>query len=185
MADSCKLTPEAFFHGAFYFAVRRFFGYFAAFVVLSFAAGDGDLEFDDAVFGVQLEGDEGFAFLLALADEAVYLFSVQQELAVAGGELALLPGVGVGRDVRTYQEDLAVPDARVALLEVGPALPDGLYLRSRQLDAGLVGFLDVEVVQCLLVTREIRHKCFTTLSSARCMSGRTSSNSTRTLSPTL
>src|SRR5829696_5885165 len=90
------LAAEAFLHGSFDLAVGCFLGYFAAFVVLAFAAGDGYLEFDDAVLGVEHEGDKGFAFLLALADEAVYFFSVQEELAVAGGELAFFPGVGVG-----------------------------------------------------------------------------------------
>src|SRR5215217_2713019 len=179
------LAAEAFLHSAFDFAIGGSLGYFATLVVLALAAGDGDLELDDAVFGVELQGDEGFPFLLALADEAVDLFSVQEELAVAGGELAFLPGVRVGRDMGPDQEDFPVPDPRVALLEVGPALPDGFYLWSGKLDARLVGLLDVEVVQHLLVAREIRHRCFTTLSSARCISGRTSSNSTRTLSPTL
>src|SRR4028118_2010605 len=60
------------------------------------------------------------------------------------------------------------------------------------MDAGLVGFLYAEVVQRLLVLREdpawttvLAHSLFTTLNSARCISGKTSSSSTRTLSPTL
>src|ERR671911_627497 len=106
-----KLAPKAFLYGSFYLAVGGLLGNLAAFVVLAFAAGDGDLEFDDAVFGVELQGDERFALLLALAHEAVYLFSVQEELAVASGELAFLPGVGVGRDVRPDKEQLTVPYA--------------------------------------------------------------------------
>src|SRR3712207_7045231 len=39
-------------------------------------------------------------------------------------------------------------------------------------------------VEGLPVARVVPHRRFTTLSSARCMSGRTSSNSTRTRSPT-
>src|SRR5215207_8839005 len=176
---------EALFHGAFDLAVCRLFGDLTALVVLTLAACDGELELDDAVLGVELEWDEGLTLLLALADEAVDLLPVQQKLAVAGGELSFLSGVRVRRDVRPDQEDFAVPHPGIALLEVGPALPDGLYLGPRQLDAGFIGLLDGKVVEGLLVSREVCHNRFTTLSSARCMSGRTSSNSTRTPSPTL
>src|SRR5215217_19757 len=176
---------EALFHGAFDLAVCRLFGDLTALVVLTLAACDGELELDDAVLGVELEWDEGLTLLLALADEAVDLLPVQQQLAVAGGELSFLSGIRVRRDVRPDQEDFAVPHPGIALLEVGPALPDGLYLGPRQLDASFIGLLDGKVVDGLLVSREVCHNRFTTLSSARCMSGRTSSNSTRTLSPTL
>src|SRR5215213_4865153 len=179
------LTPEALFHGAFYFAICRLPGDLTPLVVLPLAACDGDLELNVTVLGVELEGDEGLPFLLALADEAIDLFPVQQQFAVAGWELPFMPGVRVGRDVRPDQEHLPVPYPGVALLEVGPTLPDGLHLWPCQLDAGLVGLLDGKVVEGFLVTREVCHNRFTTLNSARCMSGSTSSNSTRTLSPTL
>src|SRR5215218_3835190 len=156
------LAAEALFHGAFDFAVCRLFGDLTPLVVLSLAACHGDLELDDAVLGVELEGDEGLPILLALADEAVDLFSVQEQLAVSGRELPFLPGVRVGRDVRPDQEHFPVPYPRVALLEVGPALPDGLYLGARQLYAGLVRLLYGEVVQRFLVASEVCHKCFTT-----------------------
>src|SRR5215218_3406655 len=181
---ACYLA-EAFFHGAFYFAVCGFFGDLAPFVVLPLAADHGDLEFDDAVLGVEFEGDEGLALLLALADEAVDLFAVQKQLAVARGELTFLPGVRVGGDVGPDQEHLPVPHPGVALFQVGATFPNGLHFWSRQLDAGLVGLLDRKVVKGLSVAREVCHSRFTILSSARCMSGSTSSNSTRTLSPTL
>src|SRR5215203_1342317 len=179
------LATEALFHGAFDLAVCRLLGDLPPLVVLSLAACDGDLELDDAVLGVELEWDEGLPLLLALADEAVDLFPVQEQLAVARGELPFLPGVRVRGDVSPDQEDFAVSYAGVALLEVGPAFPDGLYLGACQLDAGLVGLLDREVMEGFLVASEVRHNRFTTLNSVLCMSGRTSSNSTRTLSPTL
>src|ERR671914_659477 len=179
------LAAQPLLHGAFDLAVGRLFGYLTPLVVLALAACDGDLELDFAVLGVELEGDKGLPFLLALADEAVDLLSVQQQLAVAGGELPFLSGVRVRRDVRPDQEDFAVPHPGIALLEVGPALPDGLYLGPCQLDAGFIGLLYGKVVEGFLVSREVCHSRFTTLSSARCMSGSTSSNSTRILSPTL
>src|ERR687898_1969167 len=132
------LTAEALFHGAFDLAVCCLLGDLTPLVVLTLAACDGDLELDEAEFGVELEGDEGLPLLLALADEAVDLLPVQQQLAVAGGELPLLPGVRVRRDVRPDQEDFAVPHPGVALLEVGPTLPYGLHFGPRQLDADLV-----------------------------------------------
>src|SRR5918997_3435274 len=179
------LAAQSLFHGAFDLAVCRLFGDLTPLVVLTLAACDGDLELDYAVLGVELEGDEGLPFLLALADEAVDLLSVQQQLAVAGGELPFLPGVRVRRDVRPDQEYFTVPHPGIALLEVGLTLPYGLHFGSCQLNTGLVSLFDGKVVEGLLVSCEVCHNRFTTLSSARCMSGSTSSNSTRTLSPTL
>src|SRR5215203_5049681 len=89
------LAPEALFHGAFDLAVCRLFGDLTPLVVLTLAACDGDLELDDAVLGVEFEGDEGLPLFLALAGEAVDLLPVQQQLAVAGGELPFLSGVRV------------------------------------------------------------------------------------------
>src|SRR5215210_876528 len=117
------LAPKAFLHGAFYFAVCGLFGDLAPLVVLPLAACDGDLELYDAVLGVEFEGDEGLALLLALTDEAVDLFAVQEQLAISGGKLAFLSGVRIGRDVRTDQERLPVPHPGVALFEVGATLP--------------------------------------------------------------
>src|SRR5215218_6927946 len=136
------LAAEALFHGAFDLAVCRFLGDLTPLVVLLLAACDGDLELDEAAFGEELEGDKGLPFLLALADEAVDLLPVQQQLAVAGGELPFLSGVRVRRDVRPYQEHFAVPHPGIALLKVGPALPDGLYFGPCQLNAGFIGLLD-------------------------------------------
>src|SRR5688572_7658576 len=89
------LASEALFHGAFDLAVSRLFGDLTPLVVLSLAACYGDLELDDAVLGVELEGDEGLSLLLALTNEAVDLLSVQQQLAVARGGLPFLPGIRV------------------------------------------------------------------------------------------
>src|SRR5919112_3357453 len=149
------LAAQSLFHGAFDLAVCRLFGDLTPLVVLTLAACDGDLELDDAVLGVELEGAERLPLLLALADEAVDLFSLQQQLAVAGGELPLLPGVRVRRDVSPDQEDFAVPHPGVALLEVGPTLPYGLHFGPRQLDADLISLLDGKVVKGLLVSRKV------------------------------
>src|SRR4051794_12403750 len=168
-----RLASEALFHGAFDLAFCRLFGDLAAFVVLLFAAGDGDLELYVAVLGVQPQGDERLAFLLGLAGKTVDLLAVQQELAVAGRELLAVGGVLVRGDVGADEEVLPVPYSRVALLEVSPSGSDGLNLGTGQLDTGFVGLLDGEVVQRLFVLREDStiHNRFTTLNSARCISG--------------
>src|ERR671915_363389 len=164
------LAAEALFHGAFDLAVCRLFDDLTTLVVLTLAACNGDLELDDSVLGIELQGDESLPLFLALADEAVDLLSVQQQLAVAGGELPFLSGVRVRRDVRPDQEDFAVPHPGIALLEVGLTLPYGLHFGSCQLNTGLVSLFDGKVVEGLLVSREVCHNRFTTLSSARCMS---------------
>jgi hypothetical protein len=178
-------APEALFHGALHLALGGTAGDLAALVVLALAAGDGKLELDVAVPVVEPEWDEGLAVLLALACEAGDLATVQQQLAVAGGVLGDVGGVPVGRDVGAEEEDLPVAHPRVALLQVRPARAHGLDFGAGKRDARLVGLIDVEVVKGFPVAREVRHRRFTTLSSARCMSGRTSSSSTRILSPTL
>src|SRR5919112_5761379 len=91
------LAAQSLFHGAFDLAVCRLFGDLTALVVLTLAACDGELELDDAVLGVELEWDEGLTLLLALADEAVDLLPVQQQLCDGGGVVPFLPGVRVKR----------------------------------------------------------------------------------------
>src|SRR5215216_6028388 len=180
-----RLATEALFHGALHLALGGFARDLKPLVVLSLAAGDGEFELYVAVSGVELQGDQGLAVLLALSGETGYLPSVQEELAVAGRVLGYVRGVLVGGDVGADEERLPVPYPHVALLEVRPAGAHGLDLRAGERDAGLVGLLYVEIVEGFPVSREVRHGRFTTLSSARCMSGRISSNSTRTRSPTL
>src|ERR687886_391834 len=108
-------VPEALFHGAFDLTLGGPAGNLTALVVLPFAAGDGDLELYVAVFGVEPQGDERRALLLALTDEPGDLLFVQEELAVAGGELLTVGGVGVRGDMGADEENLSVPDTRVAL----------------------------------------------------------------------
>src|SRR3712207_3324469 len=185
IGERAALATEAFLHGALHLALGGFAGDLSPLVVLPLAARDGELELDVTVLGVEPEGDEGLPVFLALAGEAGYLTFVEEELAVAGRVLGDVRSVLVGGDVRPYEEYLPVPHPRVALPEVSPAVPNRLHLWAGQRDAGLVGLLDVEVVEGLLVAREVRHRRFTTLSSARCISGRTSRSSTRIRSPTL
>src|SRR5215208_2168090 len=178
-------AAEALLHGALHLALGGTAGEAAPPAVLLLAACDRELELYVPLPVVEPQGDEGLAVLLALAGEAGDLAAVQQQLAVARWVLGDVGGVPVGRYVSAQEEDLPVAHPRVALFQVRPARAHGLHLGAGQRDAGLVGLLDVEVVEGFPVAREVRHRRFTTLSSARCMSGRTSSSSTRTLSPTL
>src|SRR5918997_3097766 len=180
-----RLAPHALLDGALHLALGCLAGDLAPLVVLLLSAGDGELELYVAFLGVEPQGDKGLPVLLALARAAGYLLPVQEELAVASRILGYVGSVSVRGDVGTEEEDLSIANPRVALPEVGSACAHGLDLGAGQSDAGLVGLLYVEVVESLSVACEVRHSRFTTRSSARCMSGRTSSSSTRTRSPTL
>ena len=95
-----ELDSLALFQGSLYLAVGRLFSDLPPFVVLSLAARDGDLKLYVVVSGVEFQRDQGLSLFLVLAGETGDLPPVEQQLAVAGGELFRVRGVRVRRDVR-------------------------------------------------------------------------------------
>ena len=54
-------------------------------------------------------------------------------------------------------EDLAIPDDCIAVLEIGPARPQGLYFRPLQSQTGLIGLMDKEIMTCLAILASNLH----------------------------
>ena len=98
-------------HGAFHFALAFAVLYGVAFVVLGLALGQCDVALDLARFPMQVDGHQGVALLLDLADQPFDLFFVQQQLARAGGFGVDVGGCGFQRvDQAANDEQLTVAD---------------------------------------------------------------------------
>ena len=99
-----------------------------AFVVLALAFGQGQGDFDLVAAKIDAQGDEGVALFVNLAVEALDLVLVQEEFADAKGVVVAVVGKGVFADVHLVDEDLAVFDAGVGVLDVHAAKAHGLDL---------------------------------------------------------
>ena len=110
------------FEGALDVALGVAFGDGGAFVVLFFAEGYGDFDFDFAFFEIDFGGNEGGAVGFAFADKGRDFFFVEKEFARSGRVVVLeVAGVDVGRNVgigevefRSFGGDEAVFDADVS-----------------------------------------------------------------------
>jgi len=121
------------------------FGFFVAFagafggalVPVLFALGEGYLALDASVFEVELDRDEGEAFLAGEGLELFDLFFVEEELARA--EALVVHGVAVreGADVGVEEEALAVFEEAVGVFEVGFAFADRFNFSPAEGDATL------------------------------------------------
>jgi hypothetical protein len=79
---------------------------------------------------------------------------VEKELAVAEGVVVEDIGRLVGADVALDEEDLAVFDLGVALLQADPAVPDGFDLAALKGQAGLELFQDFIIMGYVLVNSD-------------------------------
>ena len=103
---------------------------------------DADLHLDLPVLEIHPERDQGKPPLLGLSVEPPDLPLVQEELADAKRVMILPVAVRVGADVEVVEEELVVLDQGVAVLEVGPAVPEGLHLGPHEGDPRLIGLVD-------------------------------------------
>ena len=135
------------------FAVALLFLEGGALVVLAFAAGEAQLNLGAPVFlKVNLEGYQGKAFFVELANQLADLAPVQEELAHPQGIVGVVGGEGVHRDMHVVHHHLAASvDLHIAVPEVGLAGAERLDLRTGEDHAGLVGGIDMVIVQGLLV----------------------------------
>ena len=116
--------------------------------MLLLALGEADLELDATAFVVKVEGNKGVAALLDLADQALDLLGVKQQLAGA-------PGIGdemgrdrgQGTDVRTDEEDFGAAHGYIALRDLGPPCADRFDLPAVERKARLVALFDEIIVE--------------------------------------
>ena len=137
--------------GPLHFALGVALGDGVPLVIGLFALAQAQLHLHTAVLEIQAQGDQGIAVLLLQIVELADLPLVHQQplgpVRVLVEDVALL----IGGDVHAVGVDLAVLGHAVGILQVHPALPDGLDLRSGQLDARLVSVLHEIVVVGLAV----------------------------------
>src|SRR5205085_6132963 len=92
--------------------------------------------------------------LRRLADQALDLRALQQELPHPLRIVAALLPLLVRRDVQVLEPHLAVADSRERLRERGPARAEGLHLRTGQDDAGLQPLEDLVVEAGAAIRRD-------------------------------
>src|SRR6266511_4280871 len=116
-----------------------------ALVVGALAPCDCQLDLDELLLEVQPQRHQREPALGDPPGELVDLLAVEQELAGPGGLVPVVAGVRVRRDLHV-QDDLAVLDHGVGILERGATLAQGLHLAAAQRDASLEGVKDLVVV---------------------------------------
>ncbi|MNV74971.1 hypothetical protein D3C71_1682290 [compost metagenome] len=120
--------------------------------MLALALGQRDLGLDQAVLPVQVQRHQGVALLLDLADQALDLFLVQQQLLGACGVGAHVGRSGAQRiDLAADKVQLAVLDDHVAVGQLDLAFAQGLDFPAVQDHARFVAFLEEVVVSRFFV----------------------------------
>ena len=115
-----------------------------ALVVFGLALGQRDFHLDAPALEVQVQRHQREALLLDLADQALDLFLVHQQLLGAVG-LGLHMGRGAAQriDAAADQVELAIADDHVSVGQLHLPGAYGLDLPAQQHDAGFVPLLDV------------------------------------------
>src|SRR5205085_10575465 len=131
----------------------------AALVVHLLAARQRDLDLCVAPLEVHAGGHEREPFLLSLADQALDLAAVQQELSRPLRLVVLARGRGIWRDVHVLQPHLAVVHGGVGVLELDLAVPQRLDLRSLQLHPALPLLEQVVAERRLPVGSDVARGC--------------------------
>src|SRR4030067_3112621 len=146
------LGPLPFFFCYLPLDIARLYG--VALVIRGLAPGQADLDICLSVLEVYLRGHQGIALFPGLAQELHYLLFMEEEFSGPFG-LVLLEAVGlaVRAYVRVKEEYLPVFYARVAVLQVGLAGPEGFDLCASEHDACFKGLFDEVVVKGLFVLR--------------------------------
>ena len=118
-----------FLFGSFFFKVL-------AFVSMSFASADTDLDFHSMILPVKPKGDEGLSFYGGRFKELGDFSSMQEQLARALGIVLLVTGAFVRLDIRVVQERFLVFDPREGVTQVSQAGADRFYLCAGEADTG-------------------------------------------------
>ena len=121
------------------------------------AARERDLDLRMWAVEVDARRHDGQAALLDLADEAIDLALVGQQLARAFGVVVLAAGGAVGRDVDVVQPQLAVAHLGVAVLDLRRAAAQRLDLGAGEHEAALPLLQQVVAVGRLLVGSYVGH----------------------------
>lgn len=119
-----------------------------AFIVVFFAAAESDFDFDEAIFEVEAQGNDGAPAgldgLLPLTDFAF----MEEEFARAVGVVVGGIAEGVLGDMGVVKDGTLLIDADEGVVDLGEALADGFDLGAAQGDACFEGVIDKIVTVC-------------------------------------
>jgi hypothetical protein len=125
-----------------------------AFVVELFAFAEAEEDFGEAAgIEIDLEGDEGQAFVVGLAGEFFALDGFHQQLAGPLGRVVPEGGLGIFGDVGADEPDFTFFDAGVSFVERQLAIAEAFDLAAHQLDAAFERVKNFEAVAGLAVFR--------------------------------
>lgn len=134
-------------------------------VVIVLARGQRQLELGPAVLEIDLQGHEREALFARLGKELHDFRLVHQEFPAAQRIVVEDIALIIGADMQVLDEKLAVLDARITVLEVGPSGAQGLDFRSLKGKASLKRFVYEVIVTGLAILADRLDSCI--LSSHR------------------
>ena len=141
-----RLTRRGDLQGSLHLPLRVAVGDRAPLVALVLAAAERDLELHLAVLEVELRGDERQALLAHLGVEAVDLAPLEQQLAVAIGDVVRDVALGVLGDRGADEPHLAVAHVGERLAELDVARAQRLHLGAAEHDPRLDALEQLVVV---------------------------------------
>src|SRR5574344_777357 len=148
---AAQLTVSAL-HGTFYFALALAIFDRVAFVVLCLAFGQCNFAFHQTIFPVQVQGHQGVAFLLNLADKASDLVLMHQQLF---GACCIWVDMGRCRFQWLYQaanqKQLPIFDQHITIGQLHLATAYGFYFPAVENDPSLVTLFKEIVESSLFV----------------------------------
>jgi len=148
LASTIPVEP---FSPPFHLAFHRFFLERLALIKELFPLGKSKIDFDLSVDKVELDRNQGVSPLLYFADEPFDLPFVKEEFPRPQRVVIQSVRLGIGADMSVDQEDLTPLDIPVAIPEADLSLSQGLDLRPKQADPGLVSLLNEVIVKCFSI----------------------------------
>jgi len=146
-AGLAVLLAEGTLHIALIFPAFQIF----TLVVEPFPLANTDFDLGLAFCEVDLQRHEGEPSFPGFGVDLADLLLMQEELPGPKRFMVVAVAVRIGTDVHLVEKDLALLDGGVAVLEVRPALTEGLDFRTDKDHPGLVGILYEKVAPGLLV----------------------------------
>lgn len=129
------MLPVPAFHGAVHFARRVPLGDGGTFVIELFALAQADFDFDAGIFEIHAQRDDRIAVLLGFAEQGEDFLFMQQQPPDAHGIFIENVPLLVWADMHAADENFAVLEGAVSVLQVDRAGADGFHLGAGKLDA--------------------------------------------------
>ena len=165
MKKEIPIVSKPLFHSIMLSILQRTFNFPLSCLVLQvltlvigmLAGSQCQFKFGLAMLEIDLERHQGKALLPGLAEQLHDLSLMHQQLARTQRIVIEDISLFIGTDMHILHKNLAIPDDCIAVLEIGPARPQGLYFRPLQSQTGLIGLMDKEIMTCLAILASNLH----------------------------